>query len=243
MWYWNDATVTFDNPAYLFDGSTTSAFSTALAAGIFTLSGQDMAFQPGAVGLDSGTFTLAGQAMTFSQGISNYVTPLNAGIFNLIGAPSSSDFQADFTAGVFSLAGQAMTFSQANTQLQLDAGVFSLVGQPMTFVKSNTGILLCGTGIFTLNGQDISFDHIQPFPVKAVTMGIYMGQVYQPGDVFLVFELGDFSDANQNVQPGGAEYAPGWMILVAAGTPLYQAQVQNYYPTFPPADPAKRSIL
>lgn len=82
-----------------------------------------------------------------------------------------------------------------------------------------------------------------PFRVCAITAGLYNGQYHEPGDVFDLADPLDFSDSTKNVQPSGAEYAPGWMKAVPVTTPIYQANSDQLYPTNPAVDPARRFVL
>lgn len=81
------------------------------------------------------------------------------------------------------------------------------------------------------------------FRVRAVTAGIYHDHYYNPGDVFDLATANDFSDATVNIQPLGEEYAAGWMVRVAATTPLYEASSDSPIPSFPAVDPARRTVL
>src|ERR1700761_53494 len=57
-------------------------------------------------------------------------------------------------------------------------------------------------------------DGLGGFRVRAASVGFYNGLYYAPGDVFDLQASSDFSDATQNYQAGGNEYAPGWMLEV-----------------------------
>lgn len=81
------------------------------------------------------------------------------------------------------------------------------------------------------------------FRCRAVTAGIYAGQYYLPGDVFDIRFASDFSDANQNYQVGGNEWAPGWMLQVPSTTALFQTITSEPYPMFPPVDPNRRFVM
>ncbi len=193
----------------------------------------------------------------------------NAGVFNLVGAPSSSDLQMDASAGAFTLVGgvatlsesgsgwdfsdSAMTFDNAGylfdgtlpegITLAVAAGIFNVTGQAVTFSETSSSTLTAQTGVFVLNGQAVTFGHSPQIWVRAVSCGTYLGEYYEPGDVFLIAQLSDYSDSTQNIQTEGNEWAPGWMLLVPSTTPLYQAVAQQFYPTFPVIDPARRFVL
>ncbi len=72
--------------------------------------------------------------------------------------------------------------------------------------------------------------------VTAVTSGYYGGVYHPPGDVFDVASP-DYSDSTVNYGPGSATKQFGWMLIVAANTPLLTAQAIQAPPLFPIVDP------
>jgi hypothetical protein len=220
----DSSSITFDSTSYTFDGGVANGYTLSAAAGIFALTGEAVTFTaPATLTAATGFFSLTGEAAQLAPGnLSAYTLLANAGIFNLLGAPSVSNLQLDSAAGVFGLVGEAAQLGQGITALTLAAaaGVFSLDG-----IAAN---------LFTTG---------QGFYVTAVTAGSYRGVDYAPGDTFYLYSIVDFSDATLNAQPNGNEYAPGWMVRAAAGTPPYTAESQAPYPTFPAVDPARRFVL
>lgn len=79
--------------------------------------------------------------------------------------------------------------------------------------------------------------------VTAVSAGTYQGRYYNAADVFDLLQAGDYSDSTLNAQPGGGEWAPGWMLSVVASTPLYQWVSATVYPAFPAVDAPRRFVL
>ena len=81
------------------------------------------------------------------------------------------------------------------------------------------------------------------FRVQAVTAGYYNGVFYNAGDVFDILKAGDFSDSTVNYEMGGGIWAVGWMTQVPLTTPLYNAEIQAFYPFYPFVDPNRRFVL
>jgi hypothetical protein len=242
----DSTTVTFDSTVYTFDGGTSSAFSLTAAAGIFALTGEAATLQ-GTVAMSltaaAGSYMLSGIGANLSaQGLS-YTLLASAGTFNVAGAPSSSDLQMDVGVGTFALTGYTVQFG-AVALLPVAAGYFTLAGQNAVLTTGGTPLLTASDGLFTVTGFGATFlETDQPFLVTAVTAGVYRGVDYEPGDTFYLYSNAEFSDATQNAQPNGAEYAPGWMLRANPGTPPYQAETQQPFPTFPVVDPARRFVL
>lgn len=92
------------------------------------------------------------------------------------------------------------------------------------------------------NGQAIP---IIAMRVRAATAGVYQGVYHEAGDVFDITS-NFFSDATQNYQGGGGEYAPGWMISVGFGVPLLTQRtsgIDSVAPQFPWVDPNRRFVM
>lgn len=75
------------------------------------------------------------------------------------------------------------------------------------------------------------------FRVQAVTAGWYNGTYYNVGDVFDLLQAADFSDASQNYESGGGEYAAGWMIQSTGAVTLDDGNA-----FFPAVDPNRRFV-
>jgi hypothetical protein len=71
--------------------------------------------------------------------------------------------------------------------------------------------------------------------VMAVVQGCYDGSYHQQGDIFILWDPNDFSDASVNYSGHGSGVQQfGWMQYVADGTQEYDVQaVQVPAPLFP----------
>lgn len=104
-----------------------------------------------------------------------------------------------------------------------------------------TWLLEDGSGRWLLEGADPSLIP-GSLRVTAVSAGYYNGESYVPGDVFDLLAAGDYSDSTQNDQNPN-NFGLGWMLSVAATTPLYQWSTATLYPAFPAVDPNRRFVL
>lgn len=108
----------------------------------------------------TGTFTVSGQAVTLSQGSgpTNITMLASAGTFDVIGAPSSSDFAIEANYGSFGVLPQVVTF--ANTSGGGGgSGVLPTIYLPDATPVPSTAVYIAGTA-FAPTGEM----YIAPFP-------------------------------------------------------------------------------
>ena len=246
-WSFDSNVVTFDSNVYTMDGGMSNAFNVSASTTKYNLTlGAASLTSPMSMSLAAAAvvYSLTLESATFSTGqsLSSNVLVAGAVIFNLSIAPSSSDFQTDAAMVPYSLTFESATLLSAAT-LTARTSNYYLEIQSASLLVAGSRLLVANSVAYSLSIEAALLIAIQPIKVCAVTAGIYRGQPYEPGDVFYIFSSNDFSDATQNAQLMGAEYAPGWMTLAAPGTPLYQSESQAQSPTFPAVDPARRFVL
>jgi len=130
------------------------AFTLALDAGSYSLTGQDPGLTSArSIALNAGAYSVTGNDVTlvYSAGTVAYSLTLDAGSYSLTGLDPTlaSNRNLSLDAGSYNLTGYAITFSSA-LSFPLDTGVYTLSGQPVGLTWSGAPVVEVTDRIITL---------------------------------------------------------------------------------------------
>ena len=160
------------NSPVFFSLPSAGAFTLALDAGSYSLTGQDPGLTSArSMALDAGAYNLTGNGVDFSVGRIIY---LDAGSYSVSGQDPglTSARSLVLDAGAYSVTGNDVTLVySAGTvaySLTLDAGSYSITGLDPT-LASNRNLTL-DAGSYALTGNDVTFSSALSFPLDT---GVY----------------------------------------------------------------------